>query len=73
MPDSSAPKTSFWISPAVKRHGWHVVLAAGAVMGLYAWKDDPDLILIVATSIFVSGVVAGGIELGRWLYHWIED
>jgi hypothetical protein len=42
-------------------------------MGLYAWKDDPDLILIVATSIFVSGVVAGGIELGRWLYHWIED
>jgi hypothetical protein len=64
-------KQNAWLTPAQKRHGWHVIAAAVAVVGLYAWRDDPDLILIGATAVAVSGIAAGAIEgiralIRRW-------
>jgi len=58
-----------WRKLAAKRHGWHVVAAAGAVVGAYHWMDNPDLIYLSALALFVSGVVAGAIECGRWLLN----
>ena len=66
-------KTQPWLSPAQKRHGWHVVAAAVAIIGLYAWRDDPDLILIGATAVAVSGIVAGAIEGVRYLIDQLEE
>jgi hypothetical protein len=59
---------SVWLRPAAKHHSPHVVVAALAIMGLYAWQDDPDLILIVVTAVAISGVAAGLIEALRWLW-----
>lgn len=60
---------SAWLGPAAKRHGPHVVIAAGAVVASYHYMSDPDLIYIAALATFVSGVVGGAIEAGRWLWN----
>jgi len=71
MPEST--RKSVWLGPAAKRHGPHVVVAAGAVVAAYIWMSDPDLIFIAALATFSSGVAAGAIECTRWAWSQITS
>jgi len=68
----STPDLPDWKTLAARRHGWHVVAAAGAVVAAYHYMSDPDLIYLSALAIATSGVAAGVIEGVRSLYQRVQ-